>query len=88
MAHHKSAKKRIRQTASRTAVNRSRESRIKTFIKKVETAIASGKASEAQAALKAAQPEIMRGVTKGVLSKGTASRKISRLHARVKSLAA
>ncbi|PZP86580.1 MAG: 30S ribosomal protein S20 [Azospirillum brasilense] len=88
MAHHKSAKKRIRQTATRTAVNRSRTSRIKTFIKKVETAIASGNAVEAQAALKNAQPEIMRGVSKGVLSLGTASRKVSRLAARVKSLAA
>jgi len=88
MAHHKSAKKRIRQTATRTAVNRSRTSRIKTFIKKVETAIASGNAVEAQSALKNAQPEIMRGVSKGVLSLGTASRKVSRLAARVKSLAA
>jgi small subunit ribosomal protein S20 len=88
MAHHKSAKKRIRQTERRTDVNRSRTSRIRTFIKKVETAIASGKSVDAQAALKAAQPEIMRGVSKGVLSASTASRKISRLHARVKALAA
>lgn len=88
MAHHKSAKKRIRQTETRTAVNRSRVSRIRTFIKKVETAIASGDAAQAQAALKTAQPEIMRGVTKGVLAKGTASRKVSRLAARVKALAA
>lgn len=88
MAHHKSAKKRIRQTESRTAVNRSRVSRIRTFIKKVESAIASGNAAEAQQALKSAQPEIMRGVSKGVLAKGTASRKVSRLAARVKALAA
>jgi small subunit ribosomal protein S20 len=88
MAHHKSAKKRIRQTESRTAVNRSRVSRIRTFIKKVETAIASGNAAEAQAALKNAQPEIMRGVSKGVLPQNTASRKVSRLAARVKALAA
>jgi small subunit ribosomal protein S20 len=88
MAHHKSAKKRIRQTASRTEVNRSRMSRIRTFIKKVETAIASGNATEAQNALKSAQPEIMRGVSKGVLSMGTASRKVSRLAQRVKSVAA
>jgi len=86
MAHHKSAKKRIRQTASRTEVNRSRVSRIRTFIKKVELAIASGNAKDAQAALKSAQPEIMRGVTKGVLSMGTASRKVSRLAGRVKAL--
>lgn len=88
MAHHKSAKKRIRQTERRTEVNRSRTSRIRTFIKKVETAIAKGDSAEAQAALKNAQPEIMRGVSKGVLSLGTASRKVSRLAARVKALAA
>lgn len=88
MAHHKSAKKRIRQTERRTEVNRSRTSRIRTFIKKVETAIATGNADQAKEALKAAQPEIMRGVSKGVLAQGTASRKISRLAARVKALAA
>ena len=69
-------------------MNRARMSRIRTFVKKVETAIASGNATEAQAALKTAQPEIMRGVTKGVLSLGTASRKVSRLASRVKSLKA
>jgi small subunit ribosomal protein S20 len=88
MAHHKSAKKRIRQTESRTEINRSRMSRIKTFVKKVETAIASGNAADAQNALKSAQPEIMRGVSKGVLPLATASRKVSRLAARVKALAA
>ncbi len=88
MAHHKSAKKRIRQTESRTEVNRSRMSRIRTFVKKVEAAIATGNATEAQNALKSAQPEIMRGVSKGVLPKATASRKVSRLAARVKALAA
>lgn len=88
MAHHKSAKKRIRQTASRTEVNRSRMSRIRTFVKKVEVAIAGGNATEAQTALKNAQPEIMRGVSKGVLSLGTASRKVSRLAKRVKALSA
>jgi small subunit ribosomal protein S20 len=88
MANHKSAEKRIRQTATRTEVNRARESRIKTFIKKVETTIASGKKSEAQAALQAAESEVMRGVSKGVLKLNTASRKISRLSARIKKLAA
>lgn len=88
MAHHKSAQKRIRQTERRTEVNRARESRIKTFVKKVETAIASGNQSAAKEALKAAQPEIMRGVSKGVLKKETASRKVSRLAARVKGMAA
>ncbi len=88
MAQHKSAKKRIRQTERRTDVNRSRMSRIRTFIKKVETAIAGGNQTAAQEALKNAQPEIMRGVSKGVLSLGTASRKVSRLHQRIKSLGA
>jgi small subunit ribosomal protein S20 len=88
MAQHKSAKKRIRQTETRTAVNRSRTSRIRTFIKKVEAAIAGGDPKAAQEALKTAQPEIMRGVTKGVLKQATASRKVSRLHQRIKSLGA
>lgn len=86
MAQHKSAKKRIRQTDRRTDVNRSRMSRIRTFIKKVEAAIAGGDQKTAQAALQAAQPEIMRGVSKGVLARSTASRKVSRLHQRIKSL--
>ncbi len=88
MAHHKSAKKRIRQTESRTEVNRARMSRIRTFVKKVEAAIASGNAAEAQKAFDSAQPEIMRGVSKGVLALATASRKVSRLATRVKALAA
>jgi small subunit ribosomal protein S20 len=86
MANIRSAKKRIRQTARKTEVNSNRVSRIRTFIKKVETAIASGDKSAASDALKAAQPEIARGVTKGVLVKNTASRKISRLNARIKAL--
>lgn len=86
MAHHKSAQKRIRQTERRADVNRARTSRIRTFIKKVETAISSGDHSAAREALKTAQPEIMRGVTKGVLKKNTASRKMSRLSHRVKTL--
>ena len=86
MANIRSAKKRIRQTARKTEVNSNRVSRIRTFIKKVETAIASGDKSAASDALKAAQPEIARGVTKGVLAKNTASRKISRLNARIKAL--
>lgn len=88
MAHHKSAEKRIRQTERRTEVNRARVSRIRTFIKRVEKAIESGSYSDAQKALKDAQPEIMRGVTKGVIKLGTASRKVSRLSARVKALSA
>ncbi len=86
MAHHASAKKRIRQTETRTARNRARRSRIRTFLKKVEMAIASGDGGAAQEALKAAQPEIHRGVTKGVLHKNMAARKISRLAHRVKAL--
>lgn len=79
MANHKSAEKRIRQTETRTAVNDARRSRIRTFIKKVMIAIESHDAAAAQTALQAAQPEIQRGITKGVLHKNTAARKISRL---------
>ncbi len=86
MANIKSAKKRIRQNAKRTGVNRDRVGRVRTFVKKVETAIATGNKEEAAAALKVAQPEIMRGVAKGVLSRNTASRKLSRLAARIKAL--
>ena len=86
MANTPQAKKRIRRNDRRAEVNGARVGRIRTFVKKVEAAIAGGNASEAQAALKAAQPEIMRGVTKGVLAKSTASRKVSRLAQRVKAL--
>ena len=86
MANIKSAKKRIRQAAKSTDVNRDRIGRVRTFVKKVETAIASGNKEEAAAAFKEAQPEIMRGVTKGVLPRNTASRKLSRLSARIKAL--
>ena len=86
MAHHKSAKKRIRQTARKTEVNGARVSRIRTYVKKVESAIASGDKAAARDALKAAQPELQRGVTKGVVAQNTASRRISRLNARIKAL--
>ncbi len=86
MAQHKSAKKRIRRTERRTVVNSARRGRIRTFITRVEQAIAGGKKADAAAALKAAQPEIQRGVTKGVVLKNTASRKISRLNARIKAM--
>ena len=86
MATHKSAEKRMRQAEKRTAINRARASRIKTFVKKVESAIASGDKNSALQALKTAQPEIHRGVTKGVLHKNAAARKLSRLSARIKSL--
>ena len=86
MANHKSAEKRIRQTARRTEINRNRVSRIRTFVKKVETAIESGNKAEAAEAFKAAQPEMMRGASKGVLHRNTVSRKLSRLSARIKAL--
>ena len=88
MAHHLSAKKRIRQTAKRTAVNRSRTSRIGTFVRKVEEAVARGDAEGARTAFAAAEPEIMRGVTKGVLHKNTAARRVSRLARRVHAIEA
>ncbi|MCP5089233.1 MAG: 30S ribosomal protein S20 [Rhodobacteraceae bacterium] len=86
MANSPQAKKRARQTERRTEVNKNRRSRIRTFIRNVEEAISGGDQAVASAALKEAQPEMMRGVTKGVLHKNTASRKISRLTARVKAM--
>ena len=86
MANHKSSKKRIRRNARRADINRSRVGRIRTFIKKVESALNAGDAKEAENALKAAQPEINRGVSKGVLHKNTAARKLSRLSSRIKAL--
>lgn len=87
MAHHRSAKKRIRQTETRTAVNKARVSRIRTFVKKVEEAIATGNKDAARAAFTAAQPELHRGITKGMLHRNTVARKLSRLSARIKALA-
>ncbi|MCR9111660.1 MAG: 30S ribosomal protein S20 [Rhodobacteraceae bacterium] len=86
MANTPQSKKRARQNEARFAVNKARRSRIRTFLRKVEEAIASGDKEAAQTALRAAQPELMRGVTKGVFHKNTASRKLSRLSARVKAL--
>ena len=88
MAHHKSAEKRIRQTVKRTAINRNRVSQIKTAVKKVETALAAGNKADAEAALKAAQPELHRGIGKGVIHQNTAARKISRLTKRIRALKA
>lgn len=84
MANTPSAKKRIRQTARRTAVNTARRSRVRTFVRKVEEAITGGDAEAARVALRAAQPEIMRAASKGVIHSNTASRKMSRLSHRVK----
>lgn len=86
MANSAQAKKRARQNAARYAVNKMRRSRIRSHLRAVEEAIASGDQAAAAAALKTAQPEIMRGVTKGVLHKNTAARKMSRLSSRVKAL--
>ncbi|MCB2134673.1 MAG: 30S ribosomal protein S20 [Rhodobacteraceae bacterium] len=88
MANTPQSKKRARQNERRFAINKARRSRIRTFLRKVEEAIASGNQESAAAALKAAQPEMARGVAKGVLHKNTLARKISRLSARVKALAA
>ena len=88
MANTPQSKKRARQAARRTEVNKSRKSRIRTFLRRVEEAIAGGDAEKAAAALRAAQPELARGVTRGVVHKNTASRKMSRLAARVKALSA
>lgn len=86
MANTPQAKKRARQNEKRFEINKARRSRIRTYLRKVEEAIASGDKDASVAALKAAQPELMRGVTKGVFHKNTASRKMSRLASRVKAL--
>ena len=86
MANTPQSKKRARQNERKLEINKARRSRIRTFLKKVEEAITSGDKSAANTALKSAQPELMRGVTKGVYKKNTAARKMSRLSSRVKSL--
>jgi small subunit ribosomal protein S20 len=88
MANTPSAKKAARKIARRTEVNKSRRSRVRTFLRKVEEALASGDKGAAAEALKAAQPELQRAASKGVVHRNTASRKISRLAQRVKSLGA
>lgn len=86
MANTASARKRIRQTEKRTERNRARKSRMRTFLRKVEQAIASGDKGAAQAAFQAAQPELQRAATKGVVHDNTVARKLSRLSARIKAL--
>ena len=88
MANSPSAKKRARQADRRTVVNKARRSRVRTFIRKVEEAITSGDQGAALEALRAAQPEIMRGARKGILHRNTASRKVSRLHNRINAMTA
>ena len=87
MANTPSAKKAVRKIARRTAINRSRRSQMRTYVRKVEEALSSGDAGAAQAALSAAEPLVMRAAQKGIVHKNTASRKISRLTVRVKALA-
>ena len=87
MANTPQSKKRARQSETRFAINKARRSRIRTFLRKVEEALQSGNKDVAAAALKEAQPELMRGVSKGVVHKNTVARKISRLNSRVKALA-
>ncbi len=86
MAQHKSAKKRIRQTARRTEVNIRRVSRIRTYTKRVEVAIAGGDKKAAEAAFREAMPELQRGVGNGLMHRNTVARKLSRLSARIKAL--
>lgn len=87
MANTAQSKKRARQSETRYAINKARRSRIRTFLRKVEEAIASGDQTAAAEALKNAQPELARGVSKGVLHKNTVARKMSRLASRVKAVA-
>jgi small subunit ribosomal protein S20 len=87
MANTPQSKKRARQNERRFQVNKARRSRIRTFLRKVEEAIDSGNSDDATTALRAVQPELMRGVTKGLMHKKTASRKVSRLSSRVKAIA-
>ena len=86
MANSPAARKRVRKIARKTEVNKNRRSRVRTFIRKVEEAIASGDQEAAAAALKLAQPEMMRGAQKGAFHRNTISRKVSRLHGRIKRL--
>jgi small subunit ribosomal protein S20 len=88
MAHHKSAQKRIRQTARRTTVNIARIGRMRTYVKKVEQAIEAGDRAKAQDALRQAEPEMMRTATKGIVKKNTMSRRVSRLSKRIKGMPA
>lgn len=88
MANTPQSAKRARQSEARFKINKMRRSRIRTFLRKVEEAIASGDHASAQAALQMAQPELMRGVSKGVVKKNTAARKMSRLSSRVKAVGA
>lgn len=86
MANHASAQKRIRRNARRADINGARRGRIRTFIKKIELALTAGDSKQAEEAFKSAQPEIQRGVAKGLMHKNTAARKLSRLSTRIKAI--
>ncbi len=86
MAQHKSAKKRIRRNERRREINRARVSRLRTFVRKTELAIAGGKKAAAESAFREMQPELHRAVTKGVIHRNTVARKLSRLASRIKAL--
>jgi len=86
MAHHKSAKKRIRRNGRRQEINIARRSRVRTHLRKVEEAISAGDQEIARAVLRVVEPEIMRGVNAGIMKKNTGSRRVSRLSARVKAM--
>ncbi len=86
MANIKSAKKRTRRNARRADINGARRGRVRTYVKKVEAALDEGNKTAAEEALKAAQPELMRGVSKGILHRNMAARKVARLNARLKAL--
>ncbi len=88
MAHHQSAKKRIRRNEKRRVINHARVSRVRTFVKRVESAITIGNQDAAKDALKLAQPEMHRGVSRGLFHKNTVSRKLSRLSKRIKAMSA
>lgn len=88
MANTSSARKSARKIEARTEINKSRRSRMRTFIRKVEEAIAGGKREDAMAALKAAEPEIARAAQKGIVHANAAARKVSRLNHRIKALQA
>ena len=88
MANTKSAKKMVRKIAARTAVNKARKSRVRTYLRRVEEAIASGDKGAAETAFKAAQPEFQRAASRGVFHRNTVARKLSRLSARIKAISA
>lgn len=86
MANHASARKRVRRNERRALINKQRRNRIRTFVKKIESELLAGNADGAKEALRQAQPELYKGVSKGILHKNTVARKLSRLSARIKAI--